>query len=72
MRGAVLRNVGEPLEIRDDVELDEPGPGEVHVITASGICHPDLSLQSGIIPHPMPRAAAMQRGEPIPTVVEYQ
>lgn len=55
MRGAVLRNVGEALEIRDDLELDDPGPGEVRVrIAASGVCHSDLSLQDGTIPHPMP------------------
>jgi len=55
MRAAVLRNVGEKLEIRDDVDLDGPGPGEVRVrLAASGVCHSDLSLQNGTIPHPMP------------------
>lgn len=55
MRAAVLRNVGEKLEIRDDVDLDGPGQGEVRVrLAASGVCHSDLSLQDGTIPHPMP------------------
>jgi S-(hydroxymethyl)glutathione dehydrogenase/alcohol dehydrogenase len=50
MRGAVLAEVGKPLEIRDDLELAEPGPGEVLVaLRASGVCHSDLSLQNGTL-----------------------
>lgn len=55
MRGAVLRGLNEALEVRDDVELAGPGPGEVRVrIAASGVCHSDLSLQNGTLPHPFP------------------
>ena len=55
MRAALLRGVGEALEVRDDLELDGPGPGEVRVrLAATGVCHSDLSLQNGTIPHPMP------------------
>jgi Zn-dependent alcohol dehydrogenase len=37
MRAAVLREIGAPLRV-EDVELDEPGPGEVAVrIEAAGV-----------------------------------
>jgi S-(hydroxymethyl)glutathione dehydrogenase/alcohol dehydrogenase len=50
MRGAVLTEVGKPLEIRADLELRDPGPGEVLVaLRASGVCHSDLSLQNGTL-----------------------
>lgn len=55
MRAALLRGVGEALEVRDDLELEGPGPGEVRVrLSATGVCHSDLSLQDGTLPHPMP------------------
>ena len=55
MKAAVLTGVGTPLEIRDDVELADPGPGEVRIrIEASGVCHSDLSVQNGTIPLPTP------------------
>lgn len=54
-KAAVLTGVGTPLEIRDDVEVAAPGPGEVKVkIGASGVCHSDLSVQNGTIPLPTP------------------
>jgi S-(hydroxymethyl)glutathione dehydrogenase/alcohol dehydrogenase len=50
MRGAVLTEVGKPLEIRDDLVLRDLGPGEVLVrLRASGVCHSDLSLQNGTL-----------------------
>lgn len=56
MRAAVLRNVGdEQLEIRDDVELVDIGPGQVKVkIEATGVCHSDVSGMTGVIPQPVP------------------
>ena len=55
MRGALLRELNADLEVRDDFEVRGPGPGEVRVrIVASGVCHSDLSLQNGTLPHPMP------------------
>lgn len=55
MKAAVLTGVGTPLEIRDDVEIAAPGPGEVRVrVEASGVCHSDLSVQNGTIPLPTP------------------
>jgi Zn-dependent alcohol dehydrogenase len=54
-RAAVLFGVDTPLEIRDDVEVADPGPGEVRVRTgASGVCHSDMSVANGTIPLPTP------------------
>jgi S-(hydroxymethyl)glutathione dehydrogenase/alcohol dehydrogenase len=55
VRAALLREVGAPLEVRDDIELAPPGPGEVLVrIAASGVCHSDVSVRDGHIPLPVP------------------
>ncbi|HET7488369.1 MAG TPA: Zn-dependent alcohol dehydrogenase [Acidimicrobiales bacterium] len=55
VRAAVLAAVGQPLEIRDDVEVDEPGPGEVQVrMVASGVCHSDRSARDGVMLVPTP------------------
>ena len=56
MRAAVLRNIGdEVLEVRDDIEVTDPGPGQVKVkIEATGVCHSDLSVMNGTIPQPAP------------------
>jgi S-(hydroxymethyl)glutathione dehydrogenase/alcohol dehydrogenase len=56
MRAAVLRTTGdETLEIRDDIELGEVGPGEVKLkVHATGVCHSDVSGMDGTIPQPAP------------------
>jgi len=55
MKAAVLTGVGADLEIRDDIEVAAPGPGEARIqIVASGVCHSDLSVQNGTIPLPTP------------------
>ena len=47
MKAAVLREIGAPLRL-EDVELDEPKPGEVLVrIEAAGVCHSDLHYMTG-------------------------
>jgi Zn-dependent alcohol dehydrogenase len=47
MKAAVLREIGQPLRL-EDVELDEPGAGEVAVrIEAAGVCHSDLHYMVG-------------------------
>ena len=54
MKAAVMRAYHAPLEI-EDVELDDPGPGEVLLTTAaSGICHSDLHVIEGSLPMPPP------------------
>ena len=50
MRAAVLEDFDEPLEVQE-VELTEPGPGEVLVrLEACGVCHTDLYTASGADP----------------------
>ncbi|MDI2127175.1 alcohol dehydrogenase catalytic domain-containing protein [Yinghuangia seranimata] len=51
MRAAVLSDFHAPLAVRDDVEIAEPGPGEVMVrVVASGICGSDLKAIDGKSP----------------------
>jgi Zn-dependent alcohol dehydrogenase len=55
MRAAVLEEQGKPVRIRDDVEIADPGPGQVRVrVHACGICHSDLSIVDGTFPSPLP------------------
>src|SRR6187549_1357336 len=50
IRAAVLEEFGAPLQVQE-VELDEPGPGEALVrLTACGVCHTDLYTASGADP----------------------
>jgi S-(hydroxymethyl)glutathione dehydrogenase/alcohol dehydrogenase len=54
VRAAVLRAAGERFAV-DDLTLRPLGPHDVHVrVAASGVCHSDLSIQDGTIPHPLP------------------
>jgi Zn-dependent alcohol dehydrogenase len=62
VRGAVLREMGaaapyadsRPLEVAE-LELGEPGPGELLVrVGAAGLCHSDLSVIDGSRPRVMP------------------
>src|SRR3954466_1485836 len=47
-RAAVLTGLEQPLEIRDDIEVEAPHGGEIKVrMAASGVCHSDLSMQNG-------------------------
>ncbi|MFD7707705.1 Zn-dependent alcohol dehydrogenase [Streptomyces sp. NPDC059785] len=53
MRGVVFD--GERTRVVDDLEVREPGPGEVGVaVAAAGLCHSDLSVVDGTIPFPVP------------------
>ncbi|MBL8164630.1 MAG: Zn-dependent alcohol dehydrogenase [Anaerolineae bacterium] len=54
IQAAILTAAHQPF-IVDQVELSEPGAGEVRVrIAASGVCHSDYHLVSGATQHPMP------------------
>ncbi|MEU1039765.1 Zn-dependent alcohol dehydrogenase [Streptomyces sp. NPDC005551] len=54
VRAAVLPAVGAPLEITE-IELPEPGPGQVRIrLAAAGVCHSDLSLSDGTMRVPVP------------------
>ncbi len=47
MKAAVLWEVGQPLSV-EEVELDPPKAGEVHVkVGAAGICRSDLHVMHG-------------------------
>lgn len=49
-KAAVFVGIDQPLEIRDDVEVEAPHAGELKVrMAASGVCHSDLSIQNGTI-----------------------
>ncbi len=56
MRAAIFNTVGkEFIEIYDDVEVVDPGPGEVKLkLHAAGVCHSDLSAMNGTLPQPAP------------------
>ncbi|MDX6197174.1 MAG: S-(hydroxymethyl)glutathione dehydrogenase / alcohol dehydrogenase [Actinomycetota bacterium] len=54
VRAAVLTESGAPLRVAD-IDLPEPGPGQVRVrIAATGVCHSDLSLARGVLRQPTP------------------
>src|ERR1700752_1258384 len=54
MKAAVFHGGGQPVAI-EEVEIRDPGPGEVRVaIKAAGLCHSDLSVIDGTIPFPVP------------------
>lgn len=45
-KAAVLTEPGKPVEVID-IELDDPGPGEVLIrVAASGVCHTDLTIKN--------------------------
>ncbi|CAL9464042.1 Putative alcohol dehydrogenase D [Streptomyces sp. enrichment culture] len=53
MRGVVFD--GREVRVVDDLEVRDPGPGEVLVaVAAAGLCHSDLSVVDGTIPFPRP------------------
>lgn len=53
MRGVIFD--GERPRVVDDLEVRDPGPGEVLVgVRAAGLCHSDLSVVDGTIPFPVP------------------
>ncbi|MER5889535.1 Zn-dependent alcohol dehydrogenase [Streptomyces sp. NPDC001941] len=53
MRGVLFD--GKQAAVVDDLEIRDPGPGEVLVgIRAAGLCHSDLSVIDGTIPFPPP------------------
>ena len=56
MRAAVLHTIGaDKFDLRDDVTVIGPGPGEVHIrVRAAGVCHSDQSARDGGLPQPVP------------------
>jgi len=57
VRAAVMHETGPEalVDLRDDVIAVGPGPREVRVrLRATGVCHSDLSVLTGVIPSAMP------------------
>lgn len=56
MHAAVFHEMGkEEITYHEDVEVSDPGPGEVRVrIHTAGVCHSDLSAMNGTLPQPAP------------------
>ena len=47
-KAAVLTGLMQPLEIREDIEVEAPHANELKIrMAASGVCHSDLSMQNG-------------------------
>ena len=54
IEAAVIREVGGPVRL-EEVDLPEPGPGQVRVkLAAAGVCHSDLSLADGTLRQQFP------------------
>lgn len=50
-KAAVVKEVGAPFEIKDDVELHDVGPTDLQIhMVASGICHSDEAIRRGMHP----------------------
>jgi S-(hydroxymethyl)glutathione dehydrogenase/alcohol dehydrogenase len=53
-RAVVARSTDAPVGL-EEVELAPTGAGQVRVrLRAAGVCHSDLSIATGALPHPMP------------------
>ena len=62
MQAAVLRKIGEPMEV-ETVTLDDPAPDEVRIrVVGSGLCHSDLHLINGSMPASLPVIAGHEVG----------
>ena len=54
-RASVLEGLGSRLVVADDVDVEDPHPGEVRVqVTHCGVCHSDLHFVHGDLPTPFP------------------
>jgi NDMA-dependent alcohol dehydrogenase len=77
VRAAILRELNRPMTV-EEVELGEPGPGEVEVrLVASGVCHSDWNVITGATANPLPAVLGHEGagligavGEGVDTVAE--
>ncbi|KAI2467112.1 alcohol dehydrogenase [Annulohypoxylon bovei var. microspora] len=54
-KAAVIEKAGQPIVVKD-VELKQPGPGQVLVkVLACGVCHSDLFVAGGFMQNEFPR-----------------
>lgn len=71
MRAALLESLGSPLNVVDDVEIEDPRPGQVRVrVKNCGICHSDLSIVDGSFPAPTPVILGHEAAGVVDTVGE--
>src|SRR3954464_7543867 len=55
MRASLLEQQGGELSVVDDIEIEDPRPGEVRVnVSHCGVCHSDLHFVHGELPTPFP------------------
>lgn len=55
MRAALTTPPDRPVEIVHDIEIDEPGAGQIRVaVHHCGLCHSDVSIMNGSAPSPGP------------------
>ncbi|MFJ7420973.1 zinc-binding dehydrogenase [Streptomyces uncialis] len=55
MRAAVLKNIGDESLAVTELTTGSFGPGRVRVrMHRAGLCHSDLSIMNGLLPHPTP------------------
>ena len=48
IKAAVVKKMGDPFEIEDNIDLHEVGPTDLQIhMVASGICHSDEALRKG-------------------------
>lgn len=67
-RAAVLHGVGQPWSV-EEIEIDDPGPGEVLVKTAfAGLCHSDEHLVTGDLVPPQELLDLLPGGTIFPIV----
>jgi S-(hydroxymethyl)glutathione dehydrogenase / alcohol dehydrogenase len=70
VRAAVLREIARPLTV-EEIDLAEPGPGEVTVrLAASGVCHSDWNVITGATPNPLPAVLGHEGAGIVETVGE--
>jgi Zn-dependent alcohol dehydrogenase len=51
MRAALIEETGKPIEVVNDIDIEDPRAGEVLVrVSHCGVCHSDLSLTNGQFP----------------------
>jgi len=69
MRAALLETSAAPLEMVDDVVVEDPRPGEVLVkVSHCGVCHSDLSVANGTYPSVSPTVLGHEASGTVETV----
>ncbi len=63
MRAALLEAPNTELKVVDDIDIADPGPGQVRVrVSHCGVCHSDLHVIDGGLPVPLPTVLGHEAG----------